>query len=286
MVGWSFGQFVRWSEKPADDEEEGELNPQGEGEGVTDLLREIHIMKLDFILPVYNERENLRDMRDEIAEVIEQTDWFYRILFVDDGSNDGSTRLIRRMAASDPRIASIHFGENCGQSAAFAAGFEAASFPLVVTMDADGQNDPADVPKMVGRIQEYDLVAGYRSNREDTLLRRLGSGVANRVRNWVTGDNIIDTGCSLKVFRLEVVKSLPMFRGMHRFLPTLAKMKGYRVTQVPTHHRPRTKGRTKYTLSGRLMKTVWDLWAVRWMQKRRLDFTITETTNLPEETSK
>lgn len=239
-------------------------------------------MKIDFVLPVYNEKPNLRPLRDEIEEVMSTTDLFYRIIFVDDGSDDGSTDVIRELASSDSRVASIHFSHNHGQSAAFDAGFQAASFPLVVTMDSDGQNDPADVPSMIEKIQEYDVVAGYRANRQDNLARKAGSWIANTVRNWVTGDDIIDTGCSLKVFRLEVVKQLPMFEGMHRFLPTLARMYGYRVTQVPTEHRPRTRGQTNYTLSGRLLTTVWDLLAVRWMQKRALRYRIKETKNLPD----
>lgn len=239
-------------------------------------------MKVDFVLPVYNEKPNIRPIRNEIEQVMSTTDLFYRIIFVDDGSGDGSTEIIRELTESDSRVASLHFARNQGQSAAFDAGFQAASFPLVVTMDSDGQNDPADVPSMIEQIQDYDVVAGYRANRKDNLARKMGSWIANTVRNWVTGDDIIDTGCSLKVFRLEVVKKLPMFEGMHRFLPTLARMYGYRVTQVPTDHRPRTRGATKYTLSGRLMTTIWDLLAVRWMQSRALRYQIKETNNLPD----
>lgn len=237
-------------------------------------------MQLDLVLPVYNEAGNLRPLRREIDGVMASAGHDARILFVDDGSEDDSPGILDGMAGDHPHVAVIHFADNCGQSAAFAAGFAAAKAPVVVTMDSDGQNDPADVPDLLDALGDCDVAAGYRANRRDTWLRKLGSRLANGVRNWVTGDDIIDTGCSLKAFRLEVVRSLPMFRGMHRFLPTLARMQGYRVRQVPTHHRPRRQGETKYTLSGRLWTTIWDLWAVRWMQSRALDYEITSRRNL------
>lgn len=237
-------------------------------------------MDLDFVLPVYNERGNLRPLRDEIEEVLQKENLSGRVIFVNDGSQDGSADVIDALTDEFDNVSGLHFAENCGQSAAFAAGFEVVEAPFVVTMDADGQNDPADVPSMLEALEACDMVAGYRANRQEGWLRRIGSQVANTVRNWATGDDIIDTGCSLKVFRREVVKSLPMFEGMHRFLPTLARMRGYRVRQVPTNHRPRHKGETKYTLRGRLLTTVWDLLAVRWMQARTLDYEVTSTRNL------
>ncbi len=237
-------------------------------------------MDLDFVLPVYNEAGNLRPLRREIDEVTKTLDLEGRVLFVDDGSEDESPSILDEMARDHDHVGVLRFAQNCGQSAAFAAGFEHAEAPVVVTMDADGQNDPADVPDLLEALEECDVAAGYRANRQDNWLRKLGSRLANSVRNWVTGDDIIDTGCSLKAFRLEVVRSIPMFRGMHRFLPTLARMRGYRVRQVPTHHRPRQRGETKYTLSGRLWTTIWDLWAVRWMQSRALDYDVTSRRNL------
>lgn len=233
-------------------------------------------MNLDLILPIYNEKDNLRSLINEIDEELSGSGTTYRVILVDDGSTDGSTELIRDLTEENESVSSIHFRNNQGQSAAFAAGFDAATSPYVVTMDADGQNDPAEIPGMLEEIEEYDVVAGYRANRKDHWIRLAASKIANSFRNWITGDEIIDTGCSLKVFKKEVVKDIPMFEGMHRFLPTLAKMEGYSVTQHPTNHRPRQGGETKYSISGRLGKTIWDLLAVRWMQKRNIDYEVEE----------
>lgn len=238
--------------------------------------------KLTCILPVYNEVKNLQPLCAEIEAAAEQTNFGWRILFVDDGSTDGSTAKIKELTETKDHVASLHFTNNAGQSAAFVAGFEKVQTPLVATLDADGQNDPADIPAMVEQLESADMVAGYRANREDHWLRTFGSWLANKVRNFVTGDNIIDTGCSLKVFKREVVKSFPAFEGMHRFLPTLARMKNFTVSQHPTNHRPRERGTTKYSLSGRLFTTIWDLWAVRWMQNRVINYQIEEERNLQE----
>ncbi len=229
---------------------------------------------LEIILPVYNEEDNLRPLYDEITAALEGQDLEWQVLFVDDGSSDNSREIIKELSANNSTATGLLFKENNGQSAAFAAGFEQAGGEMIVTMDADRQNDPADIPKIIAPLTDYDMVAGYRANRRDSWLRRKASNIANKVRNWYTGDDIIDTGCSLKAFRLEVVKKIPVFDGMHRFLPTLARMKGYSVTQVATNHRPRTAGETKYSNFGRLRKTIWDLWAVRWMQKRSINYEI------------
>ncbi|MFB6356510.1 MAG: glycosyltransferase family 2 protein [bacterium] len=231
--------------------------------------------RVDLVLPVYNEKGNLEKLYEEIDAAL-SSEYNWKALFVDDGSTDGSTKLIRKLADKDDRVVLIRFAENSGQSAAFSAGFEYSTAPLVVTLDADGQNDPADIPRMIGEMGETDMVAGYRENRRDSWWRKLGSRLGNSVRNWLTGDNIIDTGCSLKVFRNEVVKSFPVFEGMHRFFPTLARIEGYSITQVPTNHRSRVHGETKYSNMGRLKTTLWDVWAVCWLQDRHLDYEVEE----------
>lgn len=234
---------------------------------------------IDVILPVYNEEKTIRPVVEEIFTVHSDHPFNIRVICVDDGSRDKSSDIIRDLSDEYSTVHGVFFKSNCGQSAAFKAGFEYADAPFVVTMDADGQNDPADISVLIEHLKDVDVVAGYRADRQDSMAKKVGSWIGNSVRNWVTGDSIIDTGCSLKLFRKEVVKSVPMFEGMHRFLPTLARMQGYRVTQVPVNHRPRQAGKTKYSNFGRLTTTIWDLFAVRWMQKRHIEYEVEETTN-------
>ncbi|HXI04668.1 MAG TPA: glycosyltransferase, partial [Candidatus Saccharimonadales bacterium] len=150
------------------------------------------------------------------------------------------------------------------------AGFRAARGRIVVTLDGDLQNNPADIPALLERIPEFDAAVGYRRNRADGLVRRVSSRVGNAVRNAISGDDIIDTGCTLKAFRRECLAGLPGFKGMHRFLPTLIRMAGFRVCQVAVGHRPRVAGRSKYGIGNRLLPTMVDLMAVRWMKSRRI----------------
>jgi len=233
-------------------------------------------MDLTVVLPVYNEKQNIQPLTKEIRTSLEG-ECDFTVLYVNDGSTDGSTDVLNELAGEYSGVDVIHFSGNAGQSAAFAAGFREAETPLVATMDADRQNDPADLPKLLEALDDYDVVAGYRENREDNWLRKVGSRLANNVRNAVTGDDIVDTGCSLKLFRRQVLEDIPYFEGMHRFFPTLARREGYTVTQVPTNHRPRMEGETKYTLTGRLMTTVSDLLAVRWLLDRSLDYEIEDS---------
>jgi dolichol-phosphate mannosyltransferase len=166
----------------------------------------------------------------------------------------------------------IQLTPNSGQSAAFGVGFQYAKHPIIVTMDADGQNDPADIPLLLDGLEDADVCCGYRHNRQDTASKRLASRIGNRIRNAFLGSDIIDTGCSLKAFRADFVRHLTMHDGMHRFLPNLCAMQGARINQIPVNHRPRTSGVSKYTNFGRLLKTVPDLLAVRWMKTRTRRF--------------
>jgi len=239
-------------------------------------------MDLDVVLPVYNEADNLVPLIVEVNEALEGI-CPHRIILVDDGSQDSSWNVIVEQSRQYEHVAGLRFSHNQGQSAAFKAGFEATTASLVVTMDADGQNDPADIPMLIEELEDVDVVAGYRANRQDSIWKKLGSKIGNSVRNWMTGDDIIDTGCSLKLFRRDVVKDIPMFVGMHRFLPTLARMKGYGVKQVPVNHRSRWEGETSYTNLGRLKTTIADLLAVRWMQSRVINYDVEETLKMSDE---
>jgi glycosyltransferase involved in cell wall biosynthesis len=186
---------------------------------------------------------------------------------------------MRQAADADPRVRWLQLERNCGQSAALDAGFRAARGELVCMIDGDLQNDPADIPAMVALIAagEADCVCGIRQGRQDSWVRRISSRIGNGVRNWLTHEEIQDVGCSLRVFRRDLLRGLKMYRGMHRFLPTLLRLEGARIRQVPVRHHPRTRGETKYGIRNRLFRGLRDIFAVRWMQSRRLDYTIAAT---------
>ena len=236
------------------------------------------INKISLIIPVYNEEENLRDLYREITRSLSGLACGWEMVLVDDGSSDGSLSVIRELAAADPRVRYISFARNCGQSAAFAAGFRFAGGDAVVTLDADLQNDPADIPAMLEVYEQgADMVIGWRIRRRDSFVKRCASRFANWVRNRVSRETVRDTGCSLKVMRTEMVRSIPMFTGMHRFLPTLMKLEGARVAEVPVNHRSRSKGVSKYGIWDRAWASAYDLLAVRWMQKRHIGYDVADT---------
>jgi dolichol-phosphate mannosyltransferase len=237
------------------------------------LRREISI-----VIPVYNEQENVKPLIAELHEVLQGIQEASEIIFVDDGSRDRSFALLKEAASRDPRIRVIRFRKNAGQTAAFDAGFKAAQGTIIVTMDADLQNDPHDIPRLLEKIGRFDVVCGWRHKRNDPWIRIISSKIANFVRNKLSEEEIVDTGCSLKAFRRECVQHMKLFNGMHRFFPTLAKMEGFTVTQVKVNHRPRKFGTTKYNVTNRMVRAFADLLAVRWMKKRHLNYEIAETT--------
>lgn len=227
---------------------------------------------ISIVIPVYNEEENVGPLLKRISEAMSGWKGAVEILFVDDGSNDRTLELLKNAQETDSRIRIAHFHKNQGQTAAMAAGFRLARGEIVATIDADLQNDPMEIPRLAGMLEEWDAVCGVRTRRKDTLWKRISSRIANGFRNWVTDDNIIDTGCTLKVYRRECLDGLQLFKGMHRFLPTLIKMHGYKITQVPVSHHPRLAGETKYGTWGRLVKGLEDVWAVRWMKKNHINY--------------
>ncbi len=226
---------------------------------------------LSLVIPLFNEEENLEELAAEIRAALAPTGLAWETLFVDDGSTDGSLAVLRRLAAGDPAIRILRHRRNAGQSAGLASGFRAARGRLVATLDADLQNDPADLPRLIAELERgFDVVSGVRVERRDSWTRRVSSRIANAVRNWATDEAITDVGCSLKVYRREFLADLPMFTGMHRFLPTLVRWNGARVGELPVRHRPRLRGIAKYGIGNRLFRALADLFAVRWMRRRWL----------------
>ncbi len=236
------------------------LPPAADGRGKIDL---------SVLLPAYNEEACLAAIVRETVCVLHGMDKSFEILVVDDGSTDWTPRRLNDLSAEVAELRFLRLATNSGQSAALCAAFRAARGRILVTLDADGQNDPSDIPALVAKLDTCDLCCGYRAKRQDSWSKRFGSRLANAVRNRILRENIRDTGCTLKAFRAEWARELPMqFRGMHRFIPALLAMAGARIEEIPVHHRPRAAGQSKYTNWGRLKETLWDLCAVRWMQKR------------------
>ena len=243
-------------------------------------------LELSLVVPVYNERDNLPVLVEEIGRAL--AGWGggagggrvgrYEIVVVDDGSTDGSLDVLKALKRDHPELHIVAFAANAGQTAAFAAGFGAARGRLIVTLDADLQNDPADIPVLLAELEQSGAaaVAGYRVDRRDSGWKRLQSRIANGVRNRLNRETIRDTGCSLKAFRTDAVRDLPLFSGMHRFLPTLIKMQGGSVSEVPVGHRPRQHGVTKYGMWNRVWRSLVDAFAVRWMQRRALRYRVRE----------
>jgi dolichol-phosphate mannosyltransferase len=238
-------------------------------------------VELSLVVPAFNERDNLAPLLAEIAAVLAPPGSprrSYEVIVVDDGSTDGTLEALKALRHQYPQLRILALERNAGQTAAFAAGFRAARAPVVVTLDADLQNDPADIPRLVDTLAASGAtaVAGYRATRRDTPWKRLQSRIANGVRNRLNGEVIRDTGCSLKAFRTEAVRALPLFTGMHRFLPTLIKMQGGTVTEIAVGHRARRHGVTKYGMWNRVWRSLMDAFAVRWMQRRALQYRVKE----------
>ena len=222
--------------------------------------------ELSIVIPVRNESPNIRPLYDELTTTLVRGGRSYEIIVIDDGSTDDTFDQLSALQAGDPHLRVIRFRRNFGQTAAFAAGFAYARGRLVVTADGDLQNDPADIASMADAIDEgYDIVCGWRKDRKDTLItRRVPSVLANKLISWATGVDLHDYGCSLKVFRAEVVKPLRLYGEMHRFLPAIASQIGVRIKEVVVNHRARTAGTTKYGLS-RTIRVILDLVTVKFL---------------------
>src|SRR3989442_14205270 len=236
------------------------------------------MLDLSVVIPVYNEEENLPPLWAELRGVLEGLRLQFEVVFVDDGSRDRSAEIIRGFREGDGRVRLVRLKANAGETAATDAGFKAARGRWVVTMDADLQNDPHDVPGMLAHLEQWDAVTGWRVTRGegDSVVRRASSRIANRVRNALSEETIQDSGCTFRAFRRECLRGLVLYRGFHRFIPTLLKMRGYRVVEVPVSHRPRRFGRTTYGVLNRAFVAFADLMVVRWMNARLLRYEVVE----------
>ena len=232
--------------------------------------------RLSVVVPVHDEEDDLEPLYREIDAAVGSWPGGLEIVFVDDGSRDASRARMRAIAEKDPRVRVLVLDRQHGQSAALAAGFGAARGEIVATLDADLQNDPADLPRLLAALAHADVVCGVRVDRHDSWLRRASSRVANAFRNRVTGESVRDIGCSLRVMRRDFLARVKLYRGMHRFLPTLLRLEGARVIELPVTHRPRRHGRSKYGIADRLFVGIVDVFAVRWMKSRRLTYRASE----------
>jgi glycosyltransferase involved in cell wall biosynthesis len=233
-------------------------------------------IEISVVVPVYNEEGNLPLLISKLVEVLKNLGRSYELIFVDDGSSDGSRRILKEMTSQYLFLRILRFKENRGLSTALVAGMREARGEKIVTLDSDLQNDPTDIPRLLGYLDQYDMATGWRQRREDSWLKKISSKIGNAVRNWVSGETIQDSACTLRAFKKECIQEIPVFNGMHRFLSTLVKMRGYRIIEVPVSHHPRRFGKSKYNIRNRMVRSFIDLLAVRWMKGRAIHYEIEE----------
>ncbi|KTC66096.1 glycosyl transferase, group 2 family protein [Legionella adelaidensis] len=227
------------------------------------------LIGLSIVVPVYNEVDNVEGLYKEIVSALPGNEFTYEVIFVDDGSNDGTKEWLQSLANVQPLLRVVCHRKNYGQSAALLSGAHAAKFPILVTMDGDGQNDPLDIPRLVEAMQDNrTVVLGNRKKRDDNSLRKISSKIGNGVRQLILKDGCPDTGCSLKVFYRDAFLALPHFNHMHRYLPALFKRAGFKLVNVQVNHRPRCHGVSKYGVMNRLFVGIHDLIGMRWLLKR------------------
>ncbi len=237
---------------------------------------------LSLVIPCYNEEGNLPALFKAVSQVLEPLKVSYEIVVTDDCSKDASWKVLQEFAARDPRIRAQKFAFNCGESAASFAGMRSSRGRFIVTMDADLQNDPKDLPAFLKALEQFDCVCGTRVKTRghgDNFIRIASSRIANGVRNKLSGEKISDAGCTYRAFKRECVADLKFFKGMHRFLPTLIKMEGFTVTEITVSNNPRFAGQSNYGVWNRLFASFYDLLAVRWMKKRMFRYRIAEKLN-------
>jgi len=228
--------------------------------------------EISVVIPVYDEAESLPTLLDSTLSVARSLGSSFEIVLVDDGSGDGSSELMDRFAREHTEVRVVRLDRNWGLTSALDAGFRNCRGEVIVTLDADLQNDPGDIPALLDRLRDHDMVCGWRRDRHDPWLKKISSRIANAVRNRLSDEEVHDTCCPLKVMRREVVERIRLYDGLHRFLPTLARWEGFRIVEVPVTHRKRRHGRSKYGVWNRVFKGWSDLRTIRWMKKNRLRY--------------
>ena len=238
---------------------------------------------LSLVIPCYNEQENVDVLLSRVDSALAGLGKPFEVILVDDGSTDDTPRLLHDGMSKYPWLRVLRMAANGGQSAAFEAGFAAARGEIVATIDADLQNDPEEIPRLIPMLDEHhvDMITGWRRDRQDTRFRKWQSRQANRIRNWVTQETVVDSASSLKVYRAAAVKGLKLFRGAHRYFPTLVKMHGGTVYETPVKHSARHAGTAKYGFGNRAFVGIYDLVGVRWLKKRYLQYNATEVPRPP-----
>jgi len=233
-------------------------------------------LQLSLVIPAYNEQEVIPHLLDRVHAALSRTDQPFEVIIVDDGSSDDTPRILQQALHDRPWLRVMRLAKNSGQSAAFDAGFKAARGQVIATIDADLQNDPEEIPRLLPLLDQYDMITGWRQKRADSAFRRFQTRFANRIRNWISQETIHDSACSLKLYRRHCLDGIFLFSGAHRFMPTLVKMRGYSVLEVPVQHSPRYAGTAKYGMTNRAWRAFVDLLGVRWMKKRFLRYSVSE----------
>lgn len=232
------------------------------------------------VIPAYNEQETIAALLQRVEASLRQLGRSFEVLIIDDGSTDDTPLLLQEAMTNRPWLRVLRLAKNTGQSAAFDAGFKAARGQVIATIDADLQNDPEELPRLLPILesQGYDMVNGWRKDRHDTRFRKWQSRQANRIRNWISEETINDSACSLKLYKRHCLEGIQLYTGMHRFMPTLVKMRGFTVLEIPVKHSPRFAGTAKYGFGNRALRAFVDLLAVKWMKRRFLRYQVSEVT--------
>jgi glycosyltransferase involved in cell wall biosynthesis len=234
---------------------------------------------LSLVIPAYNEQETLPTLLARVEASLLQIGRPFEVILIDDGSTDQTPRLLEEAMKTRPWLRILRMQKNGGQSAAFEAGFAAARGEIIATVDADLQNDPEEIPRLLPLLDGFDMITGWRKDRQDTNFRKWQSRQANRIRNWITGETVHDSASSLKIYRAHAIKGMKLFRGAHRYFPTLVKLRGYTVREEPVKHSQRFAGTAKYGFGNRAFVGIADLFGVRWMKKRYLRYDVSEITS-------